>query len=1246
MMNYTNNKISNQSKTQYYSKTIVPPSQITKGVCGNFRKVNCNDIVLIKQHYLELLKFNRVVDLNETNCVSADIIDVDAIDENDNSFESVDQFPLFSIVKDIKTLSLKSFENTTTTTTTNEILSKEVLDHRPYIDSDYLQKDLLVVTSDSGVLSVLSWSNVKHQFLSVHFEQISPSGSNFKYIGEKIYISPCNRLVVVSAILNNLLLFTTSTNRVNSKLLNNRTTINIKETVDKITPKDVLILSVAFSYQPNNNDIIYLLIHFQNNSTKKFGLVKFQYSLSTNTLEFQLHNYQFEKQYDIIQFNNNNNNSSKKTSTTSLMVSTNLSEIILVKNDTLEIIEKIYTSVGYGAFLTSYLVTDNSEQILLSNDRGNIYRIDSRSLAIKAYDKNNGLPMLPLSMILNLGHYYYYLIGDLSDSIIIRYNSDDSFQPVIVNSNYSCITDFEVLKNDINTQILCCCNSSLIKEDSLKLIEKSISIELLDQIQVNNTNLLWTLDCATEKLIVISCLNSTKIYRLRHQDDWLDISENSPFILNIYTVYACIFQNYGIIVQVTPNKIIVLKDNKITDQWSVSSNSVIVSATSSSNSQLLVSLSKPNHFLYFEIENQKLIEKSSYPLNTEISSIYVSPIASLEHVVIIGTYQHEILIINYRAMKIISRYSKLSSIPHSIILNQLSNSHIDSGDQMYHLIVAQRDGYLLKWDISLSQLISDNEFTLISIPYQKRISNSQIQLVASNQQGIIVISPEKVYYLTSRKAHTILTKISDLPSNITHSSLLSSKNHIKPTFLFIGPTIGLSIVKLDFSKKINVSPQLIKSMDSRLISPIKILNIESMNLLLILFEKYLTIVDPKTLQKLNCLELPKFAKAISIYFWEERNLIILSGNDCRNTDRGLLLIYSFHLDENNSELLKEEQIIHLQSKIYSFITIGSNYILLSTLREIKLLNLKDSQSTPLINQVNQLSAPIILMRKSSDRILLGSWNKGIEIYQYKQQSPQQQQQQQQNQNINNNNNDEDNDEDVMIVDQNQNLQNINNNNNSLLILKREERTMTSNLMESIFLNNDRWASLDRFGNMNIKDYSEHDIIQDEEASLILLDSIGNFSYKEAFMKILPYDQNNGNKTFLMAGVLGSLVILSTLTLKIHYDSLLTLQIQLSQFSLTRPLLLNDHSVYRSELEKTTGILDGDLISQFLYLNLQNQLILVTDKYHQYMKLLNSNNYSNRDNMNIDMDSENQIQVNKLKIVQTLIDLIEKLNDKL
>ncbi|XP_022882617.1 uncharacterized protein LOC111399497 isoform X1 [Olea europaea var. sylvestris] len=171
VVNHGNNKSQSSSNSNsaacYLAKTVLTSSVVLQVVRGHFRSSSSSDVIFGKETSIEMV-----------------IID------NDGIVQSISEQPVFGIIKDLAVLPW----------------NKRFQAQSPKL----LGKDILVVLSDSGKLSFLSFCNEMHRFFPLtHFQLSSPGNSRYQ-LGRMLAVDSSGCYVAASAYEDRLAIFSIS----------------------------------------------------------------------------------------------------------------------------------------------------------------------------------------------------------------------------------------------------------------------------------------------------------------------------------------------------------------------------------------------------------------------------------------------------------------------------------------------------------------------------------------------------------------------------------------------------------------------------------------------------------------------------------------------------------------------------------------------------------------------------------------------------------------------------------------------------------------------------------------------------------------------------------------------------------------------------------------------------------------------------------------------------------------------------
>ncbi|EGG20693.1 hypothetical protein DFA_00554 [Cavenderia fasciculata] len=1319
----------------FYCKNVVQPSCILETLRGRFFKDsnnNCGDsILLVKETMIDVTRYNDTSNQNSfvvpSSQLSQQPLQQQPQEESETSQEDSSMYnddispleplysiPLFSIVRQAVILSPISTNyinaNTmapTTATSTTETMSeadeqfyygrrqdetqsnssssggdslssriKKLVKKEKYIDSDFRDRDILVVTSDSCYLSFMSWSNTLMQFISIQQYKISGANAKFdtKSLGSKIRISSCQRLIAVCAIKDNIMLLPVNTNRATRTT----TTTIVSKRIDLKIKGPIICMGFLASSSPDNNN--HHLIYLQVSTNTEIHMIEFnlytnEYSIrKTHTLkDQQLVPYQF------ISIPNQPN----------LFFLVYDSSLILFNRD-LHSCYKINFSTIYLDFdenvdrskemISSFCWTDDEKKrqiLLLTSDQGSLYRIELDLKTLKSFTAQvitHDLNPIKSILLLPGDNRTFLVVGDLADSEIIRLDNEfksvakdriggfiqnnspiidfcidqqippallpptstssanplsfsqqqlllqssptnsnnnlNSSNPLLASSdtNYSTtITDNNnnwlfnnQYPNHLQTKVFMICGGGP-SFGGVRMLENCAAMDIILKIRCLATGI-WSYSYQSDIITMVSLLsNETIIFQFYSNNDASDITSNCNFVTDQTTLYSGVMTNAKHYLQATPDRIRAVScafDTHV-DWFPAPEYGSIVQCTNR-ESDIIVSLSRQNTLVHLEYINGQFIQKSIRLFDSDISTIHLpnsfvvssfsrstSQSQILSKYLFVGTYTNEIHILSMDDDKLLSTiysYCQLQAIPHSIVVSPL-------GDINHNLkiIVGMRDGCLVKFEWND---ITSNPFTQ-SIIFTSQLSKSHVEIIANEEKGALIIT-DRSYYVTGSKGHLSLATI---PFNNASGGAIHSTNvggHENLT--------GLYIASVDFSKNniTKIPSRDIKPLDQ---GPKKLLFIKEFHILVLIYDKHIFIRDSN--YKILYQREHNMDKPLFLNYWNTKNLIIYGGESNQNSstrnNRGIAYFLNIHLQEVDIGIT-EFKTLQQPIPINSIVPLSDGNIIVSTSNETTILDIANRTNTSLMNAIITTSSiQCISYQPITNRVLFGTLKDGMFLYNY------------------------------------------NSSNNSLR--KKIGQNMPLATAQCVFITDELFAGIDRFGNFLVLEYDE--LLDADVDRYEVRDPVSNYSIKEGCLGLQRMEQSNN---ILASGSSGGLYLFARLG-KEEYQILETLQSILCQFDLTKSLTGNDHQCYRSEVSMVKNILDGDMLVQYLELQDTLQISIATiiiDELKQKQQLLNlfemDQQPKQSDNNNIQQQQQ-QLQLEK-QIVTIIINLLEKINNSL
>ncbi|KNA08275.1 hypothetical protein SOVF_164110 isoform B [Spinacia oleracea] len=160
-------RFQSSNDVHYLAKCVLPSSVVLQVVHGHIRSPFSYDIVLAKETSIELVVIGE-----------------------DGVVQSICEQPVFGVIKDVAVLPW------------NKKLRTQ--------NSEVLGKDLLVIISDSGKLSFLTFCNEMHRFFPVTHVQLSSPGNSRHQIGRMLAVDSLGCYIAVSAYEERVALFSVS----------------------------------------------------------------------------------------------------------------------------------------------------------------------------------------------------------------------------------------------------------------------------------------------------------------------------------------------------------------------------------------------------------------------------------------------------------------------------------------------------------------------------------------------------------------------------------------------------------------------------------------------------------------------------------------------------------------------------------------------------------------------------------------------------------------------------------------------------------------------------------------------------------------------------------------------------------------------------------------------------------------------------------------------------------------------------
>ncbi|GFP84151.1 DNA damage-binding protein 1 [Phtheirospermum japonicum] len=484
----------------YLAKTVLRGSVVLQAVCGHFRSPASYDVVFGKETSIELV-----------------VVDEDGI------VQSISEQPVFGTIKDLAVVPW------------NE---------RFQMQSPKIQgKDMLLVISDSGKLSFLTFCNELHRFLPLTHVQVSAAGNSRHQVGRMLAVDSSGCFVAASAYEDQLAIFSLSMSQsgdiIDKKIFCPTEKDGRLKTAKGSTNISGTIWSMCFisqdHHQPNKecNPVLAILLN-RWGSFYRNELLLLEWNMEEQVVHVV---YQFAEAgplaYHIVELGDINKS-----------------------DDPMNIDD--YSSVQPGP---NYICSWSWEPGVAHGPRI-IFNVDSGDLyAIEVLFESDGLRVnlsdclykrLPSNALLWLDGGFVAAIVDMADGMVLKFeegflqykSSIQNIAPILD----MCIVDYPNEKHD---QMFAC--SGMASEGSLRIIRSGISVEKLLKTApiyqgVTGT---WTINMKVSdpyhSFLVLSFVEETRV--LSVGVSFSDVTESVGFWPDVCTL-ACGIVADGVLVQI------------------------------------------------------------------------------------------------------------------------------------------------------------------------------------------------------------------------------------------------------------------------------------------------------------------------------------------------------------------------------------------------------------------------------------------------------------------------------------------------------------------------------------------------------------------------------------------------------------------------------------------------------------------------------------------------------------------------
>ncbi|KAI5953215.1 RSE1 [Candida jiufengensis] len=558
----------------------------------------------------------------------------------------------------------------------------------------YKEHDVLVVTGDSGNLSILEYDNKhKNSFKSICILPMCKNGWSKAYPGEYLAVDQYNRCILVSAMENKKLLYKFDDNELLSSPLEHQN-------------KNIVTLQTISLYNNFENPLFVCLEFDTDKNQTLINYYEFDRSL----------NYLTKRKHIIL--SDEFNHLIPVPDPIGGVIVCGINKIKYFGKDQNEIIIPLFTRLNQNSSIINHVIHILKKKnlgffILLQNEFGDLLRLTIeydhdteiiKDITVTYFDT------IPVSISLNIfkngflfanclnsdqKFYQFENLGDKlkDDELIIKSSTlkgDDKF---VLNlkkvENLELIDTLESLSPIFDSNLVDDKLITLSTKSKLKNLQHGISTSILVEspLPILPTKVFTsklTKNSPNDDYLVITSTLASKTLVLSIGEVIEDVTD-SKFILDQPTIAV---QQIGSqsIVQVYLNGIRHIKNKKITDWYPPAG--ITITNASTNNQQILISLSN-SEIVYFEtdlddqlIEYQERLEISSSILSLCISKNEHTSFAVIgcsdETIQVISLQQHNCLTVKY--------LQALSSNAQSLIMsttNQNSYIHIGMENGVY-----------------------------------------------------------------------------------------------------------------------------------------------------------------------------------------------------------------------------------------------------------------------------------------------------------------------------------------------------------------------------------------------------------------------------------------------------------------------------------------------------------------------------------------------------------------------------------
>eukprot|EP00026_Physarum_polycephalum_P000426 Phypoly_transcript_00427.p1 GENE.Phypoly_transcript_00427~~Phypoly_transcript_00427.p1 ORF type:complete len:1136 (+),score=110.82 Phypoly_transcript_00427:1413-4820(+) len=1068
---------------------------------------------------------------------------VEALEHSQGTLTSFYEHPIFGTIRDMKKLTI-----------TNHDEPRDDYANTP-------KRDILVFLSDSGNLSFVGWEPSLQRLVSLSNVRIAAHGFIPKYLGNSVCVSPCQRILIVAALQDVISVFLVLPNMQ--------------------TSAPGVLVSSPFSFKLGG----------------AIWGVEFIYSgeESPDVIQFvslcrMMGNAVCVMDFSLV---------TRETRLIYLTVVGNAIKIIpiphfphhfLVVQEDMEL-TLMDTRSTWGK-ITRKLSTDPElpsewcwvgKFLLVGTDKGSIYQVcieppdtepsedmddtERRDITFEFKKIYSGTPV---STMVSLPGSYVALPGEMGDGIVAFARETTSklgVHPLLELdlkhelSNWAPILDFQVADYYGEGQDQIFAISGGGDTSSLRIIRNGLAVNVVTSTPRDfPINGMWVVD----KYVVLAFVNSTGVY-ITNQKEFSDYSLESGLNLETTTIFAdYILGKY--ILQTTTDYIQLCKPSPSPNippsqaaKFTLAEGSVI-SCAKSRNEIIVLGISKPNRILVlcvnsssqnecevatlFQIEQEAECACLELPLMETCSTNFPD---AMKSILLVATHKPSLDVYELSppphgtCQKRTSFPLNSNEIPSAISCNNLGTNQI-------HVILGTREGAVLRWELNTSGP------DMLQNLSTRRLGILPVQLIPERDFGVLVLTNHP-WLLSNTRNRPYFSSIS-FPT-ISHAARLSSPT-LPHSFLFVSEQ-SLHYVTLPSSRKLNVTKFDLHEV------PQRIIYLQSTKYLAVATRKkrspnemetdefnHLKLIDPMDGITLSTKSLTAHGRVLCMQVClvnGVEHLLVGTGHDLPDTSTsGTLHLFFVETQPETPPVLRQVWKKDFGAYVQSIATY-LQYLIIGTGDTVALFQLFEDFELMKLSFIKTRS-PVTSISVGAARVALGSTRDGLMFYHFKNEY-----------------------DDI-----------------SLQFKFGDSRSRT--MADCVMLNDDTAFGIDRYGNVHVLLYDDIERFYGQSS----LEAECNFSLREISRRIRPTsslvyqaeETARKGKLVICPTMLGSIYVFAPISDSRIYEELSALSHTMASHPLTCPLLGNSHLGYRSEVQETKNVIDGDLIGQFAELDATTQ----------------------------------------------------------